>query len=59
MYFPSDWKSPDMRRFMGMLTHYTVSGKNKHDDAPDSMSMYKRFAQSMRKAVCAAVKRPW
>ena len=48
-----------MRRFMGMLTHYTVSGKNKHDDAPDSMSMYKRFAQSMRKAVCAAVKRPW
>lgn len=59
VYFPSECESPDMRRFMGMLTHYTVSGKNKHDDAPDSMSMYKRFAQSMRKAVCAAVKRPW
>lgn len=57
VYFPAEYSTPDMRRFMGMLTHYTVSGKNKHDDAPDAMSMYKRFAQSMRLASCSAVAR--
>ena len=57
VYFPADASAPDMRRFMQMLTHYTVSGKNKHDDAPDMMSMFKRFAQSMRKASCDPVRR--
>lgn len=48
----------DYKRFMSMFTHYTTEGKNKHDDAPDAMSMLKRLATSMRGAVVKAVKRP-
>lgn len=58
-YFRAEPPDGDYKRFMNMLTHYTVSGKNKHDDAPDSMSMYKRFACSMRKATVQAIRRPY
>lgn len=58
-YFRSDPPNADYRRFLQMLTHYTTEGKNKHDDAPDAMSMYKRFATSLRSAKVEAVKRPW
>lgn len=47
----------DYRRFMDMLTRYTVEGKNKHDDAPDAMSMYKRFATGMVKAKATPMRR--
>lgn len=47
----------DYRRFMSMLTHYTTEGKNAHDDAPDSMSMLKRFAGSLEQASVEAVRR--
>lgn len=56
------WREPptqDYKRFMQMLFKYTISGKVKHDDAPDSMSMYKRFATSLVKATVKAFKRPW
>lgn len=49
----------DYQRFMNMMTKYTVSGKVKHDDAPDAMSMYKRFASSLVKAKAEPMKRPW
>ena len=49
--------NPDYRRFMEMLTRYTVEGKNAHDDAPDAMSMYKRFACGMAKAVATPMAR--
>lgn len=58
-YFLADPADRDYRRFMDMLTHYTVSGRNKHDDAPDAMSMYKRFATSLVKAKVEAVRRPF
>lgn len=57
--FPKDISSQDMKRFMSMLTHYTTEGKNKHDDAPDSLSMLKRLATSMTSARAKAMKRPW
>lgn len=47
----------DYRKFMEMLTRYTVEGKNAHDDAPDAMSMYKRFACGMAKAVATPMAR--
>jgi len=49
----------DYRRFMSQLTHYTVEGKVKHDDAPDAMSMYKRFATGIVKARAEPMRRPW
>lgn len=58
-YFRSMAPTHDYQRFMDMLTHYTTEGKNKHDDAPDSMSMYKRMATSLRSAKVEAVRRPW
>ena len=59
-YFLTEEKrNPDYRRFMNQLTHYTTEGKNKHDDAPDAMSMYKRFAASMKTATITPMQRPW
>lgn len=49
--------NPDYRKFMDMLTRYTVEGKNAHDDAPDAMSMYKRFTCGMAKAVATPMAR--
>lgn len=49
--------NPDYRKFMDMLTKYTVEGKNAHDDAPDAMSMYKRFVCGMAKAVATPMAR--
>ena len=56
-YFRADPPSADYKRFMQMLTHYTTEGRNKHDDAPDSMSMYKRFATTLRAASVEPVRR--
>lgn len=58
-YFRADAPTRDYRKFMGMLTHYTTEGKNKHDDAPDALSMYKRFASSMNAAKVTPMKRPY
>ena len=55
--FRSDDPGIDYRRFLSMLTHYTTEGKNKHDDAPDAMSMLKRFVTSMVRATVQAVRR--
>ena len=57
--FRADPPNADYRRFMQQLTHYTTEGRNKHDDAPDSMSMYKRLATSLTSARVEAVRRPW
>ena len=58
-YFREEPPDRDYRRFVDLLTHYTVSGKNKFDDPPDAMSMYKRFASSFSKAKVEAVRRPF
>ena len=58
-YFRRDEPTADYKRFMNQLTHYTTEGKNKHDDAPDAMSMYKRFVASMRTATITPMQRPF
>ena len=55
--FRSGQVSGDYERFLTQLTRYTTEGRNKHDDAPDAMSMYKRFADSLRKARIEPVRR--
>lgn len=57
--FRAEPPSEDYRRFMSMLTHYTTEGRNKHDDAPDAMSMYKRFATGALSATVEAFDRPF
>lgn len=39
-------KDKEYRRFMSMLCSYTMTGKNKHDDVPDAISMMADYAQT-------------
>lgn len=55
--FRADEPTQDYRRFMSMLTSYTTEGRNRHDDAPDAMSMLRRFVSSSRLAKVEAVRR--
>ena len=57
---PSRYKrSSEYGKFMNMLCTYTVAGKNKHDDVPDSMAMLAEFAQSLGENRVEVFKRPW
>lgn len=40
-------KDREYRRMFQMLTGYTMSGRNKHDDVPDGMAMLALFAQDL------------
>ena len=42
------YPNEDYKRFMNFLTTYSVSGKNKHDDAPDSMAMLALFVPTFQ-----------
>lgn len=46
-------------RFVDMLCSYTMTGKNKHDDVPDAMSMLSDFAQGMGTAKVEIIPRPF
>lgn len=46
-------------QFMNALCSYTVTGRNKHDDAPDAMAMLALFAQSLSSATVEVFKRPF
>ena len=59
LYFRSEKnRSSEYERFMRELTLFTVSGKNLHDDAPDSLAMLVDFMSSGNKVVTVA-KRPF
>lgn len=49
----------EYRQAMNMLTGYTMTGKNKHDDVPDSMSQALNFLTSSPTATVTIGKRPW
>lgn len=49
----------EYRLAMNMLASYTMSGKNRHDDVPDAMSMLADFVQSKVSNVVQVVKRPF
>lgn len=51
-------RSPEYEKFMRELTTFTVSGKNLHDDAPDSCAMLIDFLSNGVKMVTVA-KRPF
>lgn len=41
------YQNEDYQRMMGFLCTYSVSDKNKHDDAPDSFAMLAPFVANM------------
>lgn len=47
----------EYKRFMDMLTSYSLHGKNKHDDVPDAMAMYALYAQSFNRPTVQVMKR--
>ena len=49
----------EYRLAMNFLVSYTMSGKNKHDDVPDAMSMLADFVQVRVKPQVQIVKRPF
>ena len=44
---------------MRFLCGYTLTGKNKHDDVPDTMAMLARFTKVLYMTTCDVVKRPF
>lgn len=52
-------KQSDYGKMMSMLCSYTVTGKNKHDDVPDSIAMLSEFAQSLSAGKVEIFQRPW
>ena len=52
-------RNSDYGRFMGEMRTYTTAGKNKHDDAVDSLAMLALYAQSFEASKVEAVQRPW
>lgn len=52
-------KQSDYGKMMSMLCSYTVTGRNKHDDVPDSIAMLSEFAQSLSAGKVEIFQRPW
>lgn len=52
-------KASDYGRMMGMLTTYTMAGKNPHDDVPDGMAMLAQYAGRLNGASPIIVPRPF
>ena len=49
----------DYGKMINMLTTYTMTGKNPHDDVPDGMAMLIQFAESMTAGKAEVFQRPW
>lgn len=49
----------EYRRFMNMLCSYTMTGKNKHDDVPDAVSMLADYVQTFGATRVEVIQRPW
>ena len=47
----------EYRKFMQALTSYSLEGKNKHDDAPDSMAQASQYIQGFAGNKIQIVKR--
>ena len=60
--FPDDSvvaKNPEFRKFMNFVYSYTMAGKNKHDDVPDSLAMLADFVQGFQQSRAEVFRRPW
>ena len=49
----------DYGKMVNMLCSYTMAGKNKHDDAPDALSMLSIFVQNINVPKVEVVQRPF
>ena len=49
----------EYRAAMNFMVSYTMSGKNRHDDVPDAMSMLADFVQQRVKTTAVIMKRPF
>ena len=49
----------EYRTAMNFMVSYTMSGKNRHDDVPDAMSMLADFVQARVKTTATIMKRPF
>ena len=60
MLFKSEFKKTlPYGLFMSMLTSYVLTGKNKHDDVPDALSMLAEYWSSFNGAKVEVFKRPF
>lgn len=49
----------EYKKFLSMLTGYTMAGKNKNDDAPDAIAMLAEYVQSLTANKVEVFKRPF
>lgn len=52
-------KDKEYRTFLNYLCSWTMTGKNKHDDVPDALSMFADFIQTMNNGRVEIIKRPF
>lgn len=52
-------RNSDYGKMMDMLCSYTMAGKNRHDDVPDSMAMLAQYVQSLNAAKIEVFARPF
>jgi len=52
-------KDKEYRTFMNFICSYTMAGKNKWDDAVDSMAMLADFCNTMNTQRVEVIQRPW
>ena len=52
-------KDKEYRQFVAKLCSWTMSGKNKHDDVPDAMSMLADFVQGFSQGQAVVFARPF
>jgi len=57
-FLQSDFRSKEYQKFMQNVFSFKLNGKNKHDDAPDSLGMLCDMRMGSY-AVCEAMKRPY
>lgn len=49
----------EYREFLRFLTSYTMTGRNKHDDVVDAMSMFANFVQNLGSSVVQVIRSPF
>lgn len=52
-------ENKEYKKAMDMLCGYTMTGKNKHDDVPDAISMLVDYVDSLRGSTVEVFARPW
>ena len=49
----------EYKRFIDQLCSYTMSGRNKHDDACDAMAQFAEYLQNFSAGKVEVFHRPW